>query len=552
MNSEEVLELLKTWCDALLRRQITNEEMGSANGALFCPACQSVHGRCGELAYPLLSLAKHTGDAKYLEASRRLFSYSESLLCSDGAMLNDGQSEWRGITTFAAVSLCLALRHHGDLLTSEERAAMEKRLRAHGEWILANIDENYNSNINYNAAAAGSLSLLGNYFRDERYLAHARRMAAYVMERFTPEGLLYGEGKPIDSVTTKNCRPVDIGYNVEESLPLLLRYARETGDEAALACARKGLLAHEAFLLPDGGWDNSFGTRNFKWTYWGSRTSDGSAAAYAYFGNAADRNLRMLARCTTKEGLLAGGPDYEEAGVPACIHHSFGHARVLAELLDEGLLEQKVSDGRKDSEGLKHSSPDSREQEPLVYYPSIDTYRVHAGGWIADVTGYDFIYCQGGHASGGTLTLLWHETAGPVILSGMTDYHLVEAHNMQQLTNRSLQGSLTPRLVYGDERSDLNLSARLSESTSGSDVCVSAEGEQYRFDYYFDRDKVQITVSGRAGARFILPLRKAAGAAVEGRKVESVREVFSPVPGILALEYTWTLTEQPLSITIRV
>ena len=28
-------------------------------------------------------------------------------------------------------------------------------------------------------------------------------------------------------------------------------------------------------LKLDGGWDNSFGTRNNKWTYWGNRTSDG-------------------------------------------------------------------------------------------------------------------------------------------------------------------------------------------------------------------------------------------------------------------------------------
>jgi hypothetical protein len=28
---------------------------------------------------------------------------------------------------------------------------------------------------------------------------------------------------------------------------------------------------HLEFMLHDGAWDNSWGTRNFKWTYWGNR-----------------------------------------------------------------------------------------------------------------------------------------------------------------------------------------------------------------------------------------------------------------------------------------
>ena len=38
--------------------------------------------------------------------------------------------------------------------------------------------------------------------------------------------------------------------------------------------------SHLAFLLPDGGLDNSMGSRSCKWTYWGSRTSDGCLAAF--------------------------------------------------------------------------------------------------------------------------------------------------------------------------------------------------------------------------------------------------------------------------------
>ena len=44
---------------------------------------------------------------------------------------------------------------------------------------------------------------------------------------------------------------------------------------------------HLEFMLPDGAWDNSWGTRSFKWTYWGGRTSDGFMGGYylmAVFG----------------------------------------------------------------------------------------------------------------------------------------------------------------------------------------------------------------------------------------------------------------------------
>ena len=85
-------------------------------------------------------------------------------------------------------------------------------------------------------------------------------------------------------MTAKGCRPVDIGYNLEESLPGLLQYARARENTAVLAQVHELFRAHAAFLLPDGGMDNSFGTRNFKWTYWGSRTSEGGAYALAWLG----------------------------------------------------------------------------------------------------------------------------------------------------------------------------------------------------------------------------------------------------------------------------
>ena len=44
-------------------------------------------------------------------------------------------------------------------------------------------------------------------------------LAHEVMSQFTPDGFLAGEGHPLNGVSAKGCRPVDLGYNVEESLP---------------------------------------------------------------------------------------------------------------------------------------------------------------------------------------------------------------------------------------------------------------------------------------------------------------------------------------------
>jgi hypothetical protein len=87
------------------------------------------------------------------------------------------------------------------------------------------------------------------------------------------------------------------------------------------------------FMLPDGAWDNSWGTRNFKWTWWGSRTSDGCHPAYRLladrdprFAEVSRRNLALMAACT-HDGLLYGGPHYRAAGYAPCIHHTFSTPR---------------------------------------------------------------------------------------------------------------------------------------------------------------------------------------------------------------------------------
>jgi hypothetical protein len=50
-----------------------------------------------------------------------------------------------------------------------------------------------------------------------------------------------------------------------------------------------------------------------------------------------------------------------------------------------------------------------------------------------------------GHASGGALTMLWHEQTGPLLAASMNSYQLVEAGNMQPNTDPHTM-ALTPRV----------------------------------------------------------------------------------------------------------
>src|SRR3984957_16474118 len=107
-------QLLQTWCDGLLIHQSTNPDP-ALRGALLCPACAIIHGRCGDAVYPLLRQAHATGQSKYLEAALLVHEWSEQQVSrADGSWINDVTlSSWQGITVFHAIPLAEALPHHG-------------------------------------------------------------------------------------------------------------------------------------------------------------------------------------------------------------------------------------------------------------------------------------------------------------------------------------------------------------------------------------------------------------------------------------------------------
>lgn len=548
-------ELLLAWCDGLIAHQEMGIADGAVRGALVCPACGIIHGRCGDGVYPLLRVARSTGDAKYVRAAMAVHDWSERQVSrADGSWVNDVTlSSWQGITVFHAIALAEALHHHGELLDAATRKQWMERLARAAKFLDGFISIE-TGNINYPVTASYCFVLCAQVLGEAKYAERGRALAHASLEHFTANGFLAGEGHPLNAVTAKGCRAVDLGYNVEESLPALALYSVLTGDKVVMDQTVAAMRTHMEFMLPDGAWDNSWGSRNYKWSWWGSRTSDGCHPAYvllaehdARFREVARRNLELMTACT-HEGLLYGGPDYFVHGDRPCIHHTFTHAKALATVLDRGAaglgLGEPVALPRDEAYGLRS-------------YPEIGTRLAAVGDWRATVTENDFEYVEqvqagggqgGGHATGGALTMLYHRELGPVLTASMTEYKLVEISN-QQVIRSGTQMALTPRIELvlgpgsgGTYTSLSDLEAVVTATDSGGVVGFEARGRlltathkpvaggevRYRLKYSVNASGVEIVARADgtnvgAPVRFILPVVSRSDEAVVLPDAKTVR-----------------------------
>lgn len=60
MLKELCESLLSEWCDALVGLQIKDTRNKELDGAIWCPACRRIHGRCFEVMYPFLCIAHNS------------------------------------------------------------------------------------------------------------------------------------------------------------------------------------------------------------------------------------------------------------------------------------------------------------------------------------------------------------------------------------------------------------------------------------------------------------------------------------------------------------
>ncbi|MFS4417596.1 hypothetical protein [Maribacter sp. 2307ULW6-5] len=519
--------LLRTWCDAMLATQINEPENAALHGALYCDACNRIHGRCMDAVYPFLYMADTTGEQKYLNAAIDVMKWSENVSKADGSWtVVPNPKSWSGITVFGAIALAEALHHHGHILDEKLRKQWAQRLEKAADFVHRNFTIDY-SHINYPMTAVYGLHLWGQMFSNEAYLEHAKELASQFHTRLTkPNNFIFGENNPSDKPSEKGLYPVDLGYNVEETLNGVVQYAVTTKEEELLRLVQKSMESHLEFMLPDGAWDNSWGTRQNKWSYWGSRTTDGCQPAFALmanrnkaFGTAAYLSTELLERCTVN-GLLAGGLHYGHHNVLPCLHHSFAHAKSLAFVLDN-----------------YEDLPTVTKEEPLprtgTYgikeFTDLAVWLVSKGPWRATVSANDVVFKKPDSqtATGGSLAILWHQDIGPVFTASMAEYLMVEPFNQQQQPDEE-DIPLTPRVeVFKDNQWFTNLYDRNAQvETKEEDVAsvvlaktllTNKEQQvldhgQYLLTYRFEDAMTTITAqnTGTAGlktkASLILPV----------------------------------------------
>lgn len=520
-------QLLKDWCDGMIQVQINQPEDPTIHGALDCPACNKIHGRCMDAVYPFMYLADKTGEQKYQDAAIAVMDWSENVSMPDGSwtVIPDPKS-WRGISVFGAIALGEALHHHGHILPKEIYQKWKERLAKVGDYIYQNFNLTF-TNINYGFTAIYALHLLGDILDNPTYVERSRELAKGIKDWLSePNYLIFGEAKPGNKRSAKGLLGVDLGYNVEETLNGVVQYARLEKDEELLTLLTKSLEGHLHFMLPDGAWDNSWGTRQYKWSYWGSRTTDGCQPAFALmadrnsaFGTAAFLNTQLLERCTS-EGLLHGGIHYTTHGIKPCVHHTFAHSKALATILNEA---DALS-------GINGQAPIPRlVADGVKAFPEVSVYLAARADWLATVSTYDLIYKEKSlHGTGGALNVLYHKKVGPLFTASMAKYQLVEKNNQQPQPGEEF--ALTPRLetfVDGKWYTNLyDLKAKVVHSDQAGQIEFTAQvslvdenqeapnGQQLNFEISYLIKQEQVTIRCKntntnkpnQAVRLVLPL----------------------------------------------
>ena len=531
--------LLREWCDTLLSYQV-NTNTPYTNNALLCPACHVIHGRISDLCFPLTVLWSKTQDASYLEQADRLIKWSEyNLKTESGLWHNDAGNRWYGTSAFAAMSLGEAIYHFGDLLPKKYTDAWMKIFIRIAD-VMAGLDETFRPVSNYYCGVAALLAMAWKLTGEIRYYEKSKRWIDEVLRRFDDDGLFYGEGYPMDA--EDGSHTIDMGYNLEESLPLLLRYADLTGEYTELF--REKLRTHLEFLLPDGGIDNSFGSRHNKWTYWGSRTSDGLIEGLALvlddplFANACDRVLSLYERCT-HNGLLAM-PMAHEAGEPTCLHHTFTHAKALAALVCAENVPQVSKIALPCEEGYSVK----KFQNGRLALLSVGQFR-------ATVSAINARYLpEYSSNSGGSLNLLYHDGYGVICAATSAKYVPSEPLNQQYLRNADESPCMTAQFIINDKMgcTDTNVELYMSgtEITASSsdwqakyavkdeafNISLSCENGTYNIPIVCGRDAVvtvsnnrcNVLIDGKLSIKSDVPI-----------SIDSTKRVFNQVGGFLYL-----------------
>lgn len=498
-----VYNLMKSWCDELLKTQLDMPDP-LLEGAILCPGCAIVHGRCADMILPLVLLYDKTGEERYLTAAKKLIDWTEyNLLTEHDDYRNDLGNRWKGTNIFSSLAIGETLHRFGNILDKETFEKWDGIFRRRADAAIG-FCEDVGPHINYNAGAAAMFAFAYNYTGEQRFLDEALKQEAFCREHFDNEGLFFGEGKPLDGTTAKGCHFIDMGYNLEESIPLLVMHSVWLNDAEKIKFYTDRAIDHLGFMLPDGAIDNSWGTRQNKWTYWGSRTSDGMHEGFVYIAKnnpviakAVRKNTELLEACT-HGGRLYGGLMYKSANEPACVHHAFDHAKSLAVLYLEMGSEFENCD----------SAVLPRENEGIKTYQNGYLYTVTKGDFVATVNACDTHIYSGSETGGGALSMLWHKKYGAILAATLNRFVTTEPLNMQ--IQRNVDEELCNTARVGS--SDLDKTVQLARD--GYTVTATSEQNGFKVKYDFCGDSVKLGVLSDRDTEYVLPVVSQSGDSV--------------------------------------
>ena len=452
MLRQEMQELIQFCCDRLIEAQVTAKGHPD-EGGIWCKGCGTVHGRSGDAVFPLYYMYLVSGKARYREAAKRLLLYISRTQEEDGGWRNEPESDWKGTTVFQLLALCHAYDQLTRFLADNSDYSDEKTdsLRADSaellpliassaQWVSNTFGDGGNTNINYYLSSALALHLADRIVEVPQYSKQAKQLMHHFIDtRLSYDGWLYGEKtrmRPFTQMTSM----IDIGYNLDMSIGAMAEYARLTNDSKVMAASVHALAAHMNMMYPDGSIDNSFGSRNYKWTLFGSKTAHGSQMAFMLLANehpaflrAAELNTSYLKRSLRYcDGLFGYGPMHEQMFEHGCIHSTINRSDALS---------VAIAYATELCSPAKPQRLPSEESFGARSFKELAVIQLRKQKWMATVS------CTSvrNAPTGGAISYLWHEEAGPIQLGAMTSYRLYEAYNMPQALPHMDQ-PITPRI----------------------------------------------------------------------------------------------------------
>lgn len=557
MIDDRYKSTLFEYADSLVKKQIYHNHL-SIDGGFLCPACKGVHGRSIDAIYAFAVCYKLTKNSKYLNAINGLLDYANNLICDDGGIYNDMQTSWRYTTVFQEICLCETYLSCKKVLPTNIARRIFSRIKLHAEWLYQHLDEKAPANINYPTSNSLALYLAGIILNSPKYLKQSKRLLDYSLKHISANNLFYGEGQPHNLKTDKGCVAIDIGYNLEESLLALGKYAFYSKDINIYKKVLKLAKGHLPFILPDGAIDNSLGCRNYKWTYYGSRTCEGLIPLFYIVGKddkrfieAADRNLELMLSCSN-DGLLYGGPDYFKHKENPCLHQTFEHINSIAFVVDH-FLDSKIS--------IKKQILPSEEIFDS-YIKEMDAYRLANHNYILSISNYDINISYSGHLTGGTITLLYDKkNKRPMIVGSVGDYQLTEPTNMQVSLDVDSHLPGYPRIddvennkYYSTGYYNHCQIIKKDNEFKFITYLTNRDGlklkDKFDFAYKFSDSGLVITIKGQKDFVYKIPLISGQLTVKKG-KLLMVEDTFFLTPGFMMKQYNVKSKNHQLEVIIK-